>query len=147
MDRDALSALALAHVLDSLRFALGALAVAEVPEESTLRQLQDLADAREALELSTVTLLNYAGVSWEAMAEQLGVTRQSLNRRLGRKSTQLQSGFRGAVSRSVASEWEGLVALLDERVEELRRSGPSQISQHMADELHARRSRRHPSRA
>lgn len=142
MDRDALSALALAHLVNSLLLALGALDVADVPHEDTLRQLQTLEDVRAGLEASTVTLLKQAGVSWEAMAEQLGVTRQSLHRRLSRKSLHLQGVPQRITGRGLMTEWDSLIVLLGERVEELKRSGPTQTSMRVADELLARRTRR-----
>jgi hypothetical protein len=91
VDDETHEALVAGHLLDALRLVLAALDLVDVPRETTLDQLRALEEARQALEASTVMLLLQAGVTWEAMARQLGVTRQSLHRRLSRKSTDLQN--------------------------------------------------------
>jgi hypothetical protein len=77
MNQAELAALKLAYMVDALTFALGALDLVDQPHDSTLRQLQFLAEVHQELEASAATLLIADGTSWGALARQLGVTRQS----------------------------------------------------------------------
>lgn len=118
MDEEARAALVAEHLVDALRLAITALSLVDVPQETTLAQLQALEAAREGLEASTVTLLLQAGVTWESMANQLGVTRQSLHRRLSRRSTDLQAKPRKIGQ--LEDEWrKTLLPLLDQEFKEV----------------------------
>jgi len=137
-----LTTLVLAHRADVLRFAVAALALIDVPEEYPLSELQALEAARERLEASTVSLLGQAGVSWEAMAQELGVRRQSLHRRLHRKSLAFQVAAQQASWDRLKNEWESLVKVLDKVADELSSADVELAAGKVADELRAGRSGR-----
>jgi hypothetical protein len=134
MDEDGLSALVLAHFAEALRLAMGALDLLGVSQDRTLHQLQDLETARQSLEVSTTALLQASGVSWEAMATDLGVTRQSLHRRLSRKSLAFTASPRS--TSVLEQDCVRLIALLSERIEGLAsitpRSGARGVARNLA---------------
>jgi hypothetical protein len=89
--------------------------------------------ARQELEASTAALLQVGGVSWEAMAAELGVTRQSLHRRLSHRSlTYLDRPTNGPM---LEQEWGRLITFLDERVRELAGFTPRKTSHQVARNL------------
>lgn len=117
MDEDTLSALLLAHLVETLQLAISALALVDVPQKITLEQLQALESAHQSLEASTVMLLQRSGATWEEMAKQLGVTRQSLHRRLSRRSVDLER--RAQDISSLEQQWKQRVKLLGQEFEEV----------------------------
>jgi hypothetical protein len=126
MDEEAVSALVYAHLLETLQLAVNALGLVELPTESSLRRLRELQQAVEDLEVSTVMLLNRTGVSWQDMATTLGVTRQSLNRRLSRKVVRHESSPQNLIGLEAA--WHGLLPRLSDGVGEILELEPRQIA-------------------
>jgi len=86
MDERTLQVIVLRYLTTVLQLALAALDLVDAPEDTTLRHLQALEDMRQELELGTVALLQVSGVTWEAMATQVGVARQSLHRRVAKRA-------------------------------------------------------------
>jgi hypothetical protein len=117
VDDETHAALVAGHLVDALQLAIAALTLVDVPQETTLDQLQALEAALQALETSTVMLLLQGGVTWESMAKQLGVTRQSLHRRLSRRTTSLRG--RPRKIGQLENEWKHLLPLLDEEFKEI----------------------------
>jgi hypothetical protein len=145
MDEDTLSVLVLDHLVEALHLAVGALDLVNVPQEVTLADLEELGARRQDLEISTVMLLRQAGVSWEAMADQLGVTRQSLNRRLSQKSTARQGRVVITDGYGLRAEWSQLLRKLQQKVQGLIDTGAAGTSRQVAQELLAKHPTRHPS--
>jgi hypothetical protein len=123
VDDESLSLLTLDYLVAALRIAEGVLALADVPDERTLREIQTLHELFEYLELSTVALLLQRGTSWGTMASQLGVKRQSLHRRVAWKA-QVLADLRGINRPELESEWRNLVQRMNDRVQELTHAGP-----------------------
>jgi hypothetical protein len=126
MDEDAVTALVYAHLMETLRLAVNAATLVELPTVITLRRLRELQQVVEDLEVSTVMLLNRTGVSWERMATELGVTRQSLNRRLSRKVVQLEGSPHNL--NGLEAAWRGLLPSLRAGVDEVLGLEPHQIA-------------------
>jgi hypothetical protein len=133
VDEDALAALIYSHLLETLQLALRATVMIEPPTENTLRELRELQQAVEDVEVSTAMLLNRSGVSWEQMAMILGVKRQSLNRRLSRKVVQLE-GSRPTIS-SLERDWAAALSGLKNEVESLTKSKSRQTAYIRAREI------------
>lgn len=112
-------------MVEVLRFSVSAMDLADEPGDNTLRQLQELETALEDLEARAVALLTAQGHSWEAMAQQLGVARQSLHRRLARRSLRFSLRAETTEGRGLRAEWDRLMARLSDKVDELRDAGPS----------------------
>lgn len=143
MDEDTLSASVLDYLVDVLTLAARVLELVDVPEETTLRQIQELVARCGDLEASAVPLILAAGVSWEMMATDLGVTRQSLHRRLSKKSVGRTE--RAHVSGpGLPTQWTVQVGLLGERARSLARSDPERTSGEMARKLLTRAAARSP---
>lgn len=85
MNDSQLSLLALQRLVLALEVAIDALAFADVPDDRSLSRARALKWGAEDLELSTVALLLEGGASWETLAEQVGITKQSLHRRLSHR--------------------------------------------------------------
>jgi hypothetical protein len=117
MDDETRAALVAGHLVDALQLAITALSLVDVPQDRTLEELQALDAARQALEASSVSLLLQAGVTWASMASQLHVTRQSLHRRLSRKSMDLQA--RPRKMRQLERDWSNLLPLLEQELKEI----------------------------
>lgn len=122
MDTETHAALVAGYLTDALNLAVTALSLVDVPQETTLQQLRALEDARQALEASSVILLLQAGATWESMARQLGVTRQSLHRRLSRRSSDLQAKARDM--NRLEKEWKRALSFLEQEFEEVRSLRP-----------------------
>jgi transposase-like protein len=136
MDDNTFSALVVAHLVEALRLAVGALNLVDVPREATLEQIQALETARQDLEASAVTLLIQSGVTWEALARQLGVTRQSLHRRLSRRSTALQKA--PPTMKQLEAEWRDLVGLLAQEFTEVAKLRPRLTASRTVARLHTK---------
>ncbi len=136
MDEETLSALALAQVVELLRLALTALRLVSADEPMTLGRVKDLQANCVELEIWTAALLRHADVSWEIMASELDVARQSLHRRLNNKITDYMVSPKFTEGRGLYSEWERLIPLLSSAVEELGSAGPRTTSQRAALRLH-----------
>ena len=119
------TALRLALVVDVLRLSLSALDLAGEPNDSSLRQIKQLEDAVRDLEIPVVTLLVANGSTWQEMAEQVGVARQSLHRRLARKSDKIAHDVHVIATDQVGlnTEWHRLIEQLLDKVQELRETG------------------------
>ena len=117
MDGTARASLVADHLVNALRLAIAALNLVDTPHERTLEQLEALEAARRTLEASTVTLLLEDGVTWQSMARQLGVTRQSLHRRLSRKSTDLRA--KPSNIGQLEREWNRLLLFLEQEYKEV----------------------------
>jgi hypothetical protein len=133
MDEDTLTALMVSHLLNALQLAVGAATLVDLPQQSTLERLTRLKEAIADLEISTVMLLNRTGVTWEQMADTLGVKRQSLNRRLTRKVIQ-REGTRLDISR-LETEWQTWFTRLRDEVEETGNMKPRQIARRRAHRI------------
>jgi hypothetical protein len=124
MNAETRSALTLAYLVDVLRFSLSALDLADAPSTTTLRQIKELEAACGQLELLTVRLLTASGTSWQEMADQLGVARQSLHRRLARKSVATLR-VESTSGPGLRAEWQTLINRLIDKADELQGIGPS----------------------
>jgi hypothetical protein len=133
VDEDTLTALVYTHLLETLSVALNAMAMIEPPTENTLRELIELRQKIEEVEVSTAMLLNRSGVSWERMATILGVKRQSLNRRLSRKVVNFE-GTPRIVGR-IEKDWAAYLAGLQGEVESLMRSKPRETARTHARQI------------
>lgn len=133
MEEDRLAALVLEHFVEALRLTVTAINLVDTPREITLQQIQDMETARQRLEVSAAALLQLRGVSWETMATELGVKRQSLHRRLARKSLAYQALKRNAPS--LEREYDGLINVLSEKADELASTTPRTLSHRVARTL------------
>jgi hypothetical protein len=133
MDEDTLAALVLAHLVEVLRLAVSTAKLVELPDQAALGRVSALGDAQEALEVSTVMLLLRSGVSWEAMASQLGVRRQSLHRRMSRKVVKRED--KALNVGGLEAEWRHLLTSLGEELEEMGKMRPRRMASRRAHRL------------
>ena len=135
MDEETLSALALAQLVEMLRLALAALELVDTAEPTTLSGVRGLQDQCVELEIRTAALLRHADVPWGSLAAELGVTRQSLHYRLGRKILTYMASPEVTEGRGLVDEWERLTGALTATVEALRLAGPRRTSARVARTL------------
>jgi hypothetical protein len=133
MDEDTLAALVLAHLVEVLRLAVSTVKLVELPDQTALARLSDLGGAQEDLEVSTVMLLHRSGVSWEVMASQLGVTRQSLHRRMSRRVVRREG--KALNVGGLEDEWRRLLTSLGEELEEMGKMRPRRMASRRARRL------------
>lgn len=138
MNEDTLSAWALDYLVEVLTLAERVLDLVDVPQESTLRQIQELVARCGDLEGSAVPLILAGGASWETMAAELGVARQSLHRRLSRKSLGRIERLGLPERAGLPAQWRVQVGLLGERARSLARNDPKRTSGEIAQELMSR---------
>jgi hypothetical protein len=134
MDTARLSSLVLEHLDMALLLAVEALDLVDVPEDITLTALQVLEEHRQRLEVSTVALLLEGGMSWQAMADELGVARQSLHRRLSRKTLDLTRREQGQGT-DLEYEWRRLLARLSGQIGELGNTSPGDVTRRVTQTL------------
>lgn len=131
MEDDEFEALALDYLVAALSFALSALELADAPGKGTLPLLQTVADEREGLEAKAVAVLSARGYTWEEMAHQLGVTRQSAHKRLARRSVALRSTATPDRARALRFERQRRLRSLAVKVEELQRAQQTRLLDHV----------------
>jgi hypothetical protein len=138
MDQDTLRSLVLDYLVGVLTLANRALELVDDPDETALTRIQELVNRCGDLEASAVPLILAGGASWETMASQLGVAKQSLNRRLSRRSARQveQAGLRQQTQ--LSAEWKIQVGLLGQRTRSLARNDPARVSADIAQQLMTR---------
>lgn len=109
------------YLLAVVGLGLQALELVDPPEQGrTLRQIEALREAVDGVEVAAVGLMTGSGTTWESLAADVMVRRQSLHRRLSRKVnrwTHEKAPPELAGSRS--REWEVRASVLADRVKEL----------------------------